>query len=329
LLLRIVLTGPVPLPGRQGWEAQSSSAGLFCTSVWLCRSERPWPSGSGSVQVQTDGIPPRIVTYAPPTQESSYPAIDYGRSDSPRDDRHARTMWRVVEETGNCCENYVTITPDGRLMDFGGTYVNVTGDRGKTPIVNGYYPPGERLREERLAEDFGVSRNPVREALRVVEAEGFIAILPRRGAIVRTPDLDSAQDMFLVRGRLETLAARLAAERATPEDVASLRELLSHAREATDAEDFVQVSELNSALHLRVIKISGNRWLASIATSLYLHVQWVFRISAADRAPHSWAEHTQLVDAIAAGDPEAAEAAARTHVHRAGAAASENVRTSG
>lgn len=195
----------------------------------------------------------------------------------------------------------------------------------RTRIVNGYYSPGERLREERLAEDFGVSRNPVREALRVVEAEGFIEILPRRGAIVRTPDLDSAQDMFLVRGELETLAARLAAERATPEGVASLRQLLSRAQKATDAEDFAQVSELNSALHLRVTELSGNRWLASIATSLYLHVQWVFRVSAVDRAPHSWAEHVQLVDAIAANDPVAAATAARTHVHRAGSAASENL----
>ncbi len=197
----------------------------------------------------------------------------------------------------------------------------------RSRIVNGHYPPGERLREERLADDFGVSRNPVREALRVVEAEGFIEMLPRRGAIVRTPDLDSVRDMFMVRGRLETLAARLAAERATPDDVASLRELLSRAREATDAEDFAQVSELNSALHLRVIEISGNRWLASIATSMYLHVQWVFRISAADRAPHSWAEHTQLVDAIAAGNAEEAEAAAWRHVNMAGSAASESLRS--
>lgn len=98
-----------------------------------------------SAWAQTDGIPARVVTYDPPTRQSTYPAVDYGNVGSPRDDRHARTTWRVVEETGNCCENYVTVTPDGRLMDFGGTYVNVTGDRGQTwrqvqpltPMVNG------------------------------------------------------------------------------------------------------------------------------------------------------------------------------------------------
>jgi len=188
-------------------------------------------------------------------------------------------------------------------------------------IVNGDYPPGERLTEDRLAEDFGVSRNPVREALRVVEAEGFVIMVPRRGAFVASPDATTIADMFAVRARLETLAARLAAERATATDVAGLRALLDDARAATDRVDFGKVAELNSELHLRVIEISGNRWLASIASALYLYVRWIFRIGAAHRAPHSWIEHIRLVDAIEAGDPDAAEAAAMAHVDAASAAA--------
>jgi DNA-binding GntR family transcriptional regulator len=188
-------------------------------------------------------------------------------------------------------------------------------------IVNGDYPPGERLTEDRLAVDFGVSRNPVREALRVVEAEGFVIMVPRRGAVVATPDAATIADLFAVRQRLEMLAARLAAERATPGDVAGLRHLLDEARVATEGVDLDTVAELNSAFHLRVIEISGNRWLASIASALYLHVQWVFRIGAAQRAPHSWIEHIHLVDTIEAGDLEAAEAAALAHVVAASAAA--------
>ncbi|UZJ25961.1 GntR family transcriptional regulator [Rhodococcus antarcticus] len=188
-------------------------------------------------------------------------------------------------------------------------------------IVNGDYPPGERLTEDRLAADFGVSRNPVREALRVVEAEGFVIMVPRRGAVVATPDATTIADLFAVRERLEMLAARLAAERATPGDVAGLRRLLDEARVATEGVDFDTVAELNSAFHLRVIEISGNRWLASIASALYLHVQWVFRIGAAQRAPHSWIEHIHLVDTIEAGDVDAAEAAALAHVVAASAAA--------
>jgi len=181
-------------------------------------------------------------------------------------------------------------------------------------IVNGDYPPGERLTEDRLAEDFGVSRNPVREALRVVQAEGFVNLVPRRGAFVALPDASTIADLFAMREQLETLAARLAAERATDADVADLRALLDAARDATERVDLS-----------RVIAISGNKWLASIATSLYLQVQWVFRIGAAHRAPHSWVEHIRLVDAIEAGEPGEAEAAARSHVHAASTAALENV----
>lgn len=190
-------------------------------------------------------------------------------------------------------------------------------------IVNGVYPPGERLTEDRLAADFGVSRNPVREALRVVQAEGFVSMVPRRGAFVALPDASTVSDMFAVRERLETLAARLAAERATTADVAHLRSLLEQARVATERVDFSRVAELNSELHLRVIASSGNKWLSSIANALYLQVHWIFRIGAAHRAPHSWIEHIRLVDAIEAGDPDEAEAAAKSHVDAASAAALE------
>jgi DNA-binding GntR family transcriptional regulator len=188
-------------------------------------------------------------------------------------------------------------------------------------IVDGEYAQGERLTETRLADDFGVSRNPVREALRVVAAEGFVHILPRRGAVVATLDETAVRDLFSVREQLETLAGGLAAERATPADVARLRRLLDEARAATEAKDFDQVAELNSAFHRAVIEVSGNRWLLSISAAMYHHVHWVFRVGAAQRAPHSWEEHIRLVDTIESGDPEAATIAARDHVAAAAKAA--------
>ncbi len=193
----------------------------------------------------------------------------------------------------------------------------------RTAIVNGDYPPGERLTEDRLAEDFGVSRNPIREALRVAEAEGFVVTIPRRGAVVATPTTETIADIFAVRARLEPMAARLAAERAAQADVAGLRSLLEEARRATEAGDFATISELNSQLHLRVIEISGNRWLSSMTRALYLHVQWVFHMGVAQRAPHSWQEHIALVDAIEAGDPDRAELTAMAHVDAAAVAARE------
>jgi DNA-binding GntR family transcriptional regulator len=188
-------------------------------------------------------------------------------------------------------------------------------------IVDGEYREGERLTETRLADDFGVSRNPVREALRVVEAEGFVQILPRRGAVVATLDETAVRDLFAVRQQLETLAAGLAAERATPAGIAMLRKLIEEANAATAAQDFDRVAELNSAFHRAVIEVSGNRWLHSISAAMYHHVHWVFRAGAAQRAPHSSEEHERLVDAIEAADAEAATTAAREHVEAAAKAA--------
>ncbi len=190
-------------------------------------------------------------------------------------------------------------------------------------IVDGVYPPGSRLTEDRLAEDFGVSRNPVREALRVAVADGLVTLSPRRGATVSVPDPSSVADLFVVRVGLEPLAARLAAERVTPADVARLRALLDEAARATDAGDLARVAQLNTDLHLAVVRLSGNRWLTTVVTPLYLHVQWVFRLGAEVRAPHSWREHIRLVDAIAAGDADGAEEAARSHVEAAARAAVE------
>jgi DNA-binding GntR family transcriptional regulator len=190
-------------------------------------------------------------------------------------------------------------------------------------IISGDYPPGERLTEDRLAEDFGVSRNPIREALRVAEAEGFVVILPRRGAVVASPSSATIDDIFAVRERLEPLAARLAAERATEGDVAALRAVVERARLATEHQDLRSVAELNSALHLQILEISGNPWLASISKALYLHVQWVFQMTVQVRAPHSWEEHIKLVDAIESGVGDVAESVALSHVGAASLAARE------
>jgi DNA-binding GntR family transcriptional regulator len=191
----------------------------------------------------------------------------------------------------------------------------------RTRIIDARYRPGERLTEDRLAADFGVSRNPVREALRVVEAEGFIELQPRRGAVVATPDEHAMRDMFATRAALEPLGARIAAERATAQELAALRRLLDDARDATNEGDFVRVAELNSALHHAVMQMSGNRWLVQFSTAMYRHVHWVFRLGAPARATHSWEEHVRLVEALEAHDPEAAERVARDHVHAAETAA--------
>jgi DNA-binding GntR family transcriptional regulator len=188
-------------------------------------------------------------------------------------------------------------------------------------IIEAHYRPGERLTEDRLAADFGVSRNPVREALRVVTAEGFIEVQPRRGAVVATPDEQAMRDLFQARSLIEPLAARVAAERGTDADLAALRDLLDQARIATEQGDFDRVAELNTELHRAVVVMSGNRWLAQFSTAMYRYVHWVFRLGAPGRAAHSWKEHVRLVEALEAHDPDAAEQAAAEHVRAAETAA--------
>ena len=96
-------------------------------------------------QVPPNGLPARVALVDFPKSKAAFDSIDYGSSTSRGDDRYARTTWRIVERTGNCCENYVTVNKEGRLFDFGGTYINFSDNRGKTwrqvqpltPLVNG------------------------------------------------------------------------------------------------------------------------------------------------------------------------------------------------
>jgi DNA-binding GntR family transcriptional regulator len=178
-------------------------------------------------------------------------------------------------------------------------------------IIDGAYEPGHRLTEERLAGDFGVSRNPVREAIRVLHAEGFLIAHPRRGAVVANLAAQDVVDLFDVRLSLEVLAARLAAQRAGAAGVVALDQLLTRSRAVRRG---VELAELNTRFHATVCSLSGNGLLAGIMESLHGRLQWVYRQSAEARAPYSLAEHEALAAAIRAGDVDAADAAARAHV---------------
>ena len=178
-------------------------------------------------------------------------------------------------------------------------------------IIDGEYAPGHRLTEDRLAEDFGVSRNPVREAIRVLEREGFLIALPRRGAVVASIDADDLENLFDVRLALEVLAAQLAAQRLDPDGATMLDALLAKAETTTTA---AELSELNTAFHAEVGRLSGNSLLTGIMESLHDRLRWIYRQTALERAHDSSAEHAAIAVAIRAGDAEAAAQAARRHV---------------
>ena len=191
---------------------------------------------------------------------------------------------------------------------------SLVSDELRRLVVTGELPPGSRIVEESLAARLGVSRNPVREALQALAAEGFVELLPRRGAVVAQITPEQAEDLFDVRTALEPLAARLAARRADADGIDRLRDVLERAREATDFGELDVLATCNTEFHSLVVELSGNDYLGLLVAPMARRVQWVFRTSAATRAPHSWIEHEELLRAIASGDEDYAEAVARSHV---------------
>ncbi len=184
-------------------------------------------------------------------------------------------------------------------------------------ILAGELSPGERLVEDRLAGRLGVSRNPVREAIRVLAAEGFVEVTPRRGAAVARLPAEEAEELFDVRMALEGLTARLSARKATPASAARLRAVLDSARVAVDEGRLDQVADLNTSFHAAVAETAGNAYLSLVVGPMLRRAQWVFQQTARHRAPHSWTEHLSLYEAIAEGDEAEAERRAIAHVDAA------------
>jgi DNA-binding GntR family transcriptional regulator len=181
-------------------------------------------------------------------------------------------------------------------------------------ILDGTLRPGERLIEDRLAEQLGVSRNPVREAIRVLEAEGFLDVAARRGSFVATLSAKQAADLFEIRLALEPLGARLAARETSPARIARMKEILAQAQAQPGRHDLDALSELHTELHSLIFEMTGNTYLIAMAIPMVKRGQWLLRQSAPLRTPSAWSEHHGLIAAIEAGDPDFAEAQARHHV---------------
>ncbi len=181
-------------------------------------------------------------------------------------------------------------------------------------IVDGTLEPGERLVEDRLAEMLDVSRNPIREAIRILEAEGFIDFQPRKGASVARLTARQAEDMFDLRLALEPMGARLAARRRDAAGVAEMKRILEEAQGHNPEHDRDELSDLHSRLHSLVFEMSDNPYLMSVALPMVKRGQWLLRRYAALEDPTAWDEHHAIIAAIEAGDEDLAELLARQHV---------------
>ncbi|MCF2527230.1 GntR family transcriptional regulator [Yinghuangia soli] len=181
-------------------------------------------------------------------------------------------------------------------------------------IVDVELQPGQRLVERDLAAEMEVSRIPLREALRRLEAEGLVVLVPQRGALVSPFTPADVRDLFDVRESLEVLAARLAAERADDAGLARLGARLDDARAATARGDRPAIAAANAAFHAAIVDLADSPLLTSLMRPLDARLQWLFRLTA-DRDPgEQCAEHEELYTAIAAHDTERAASYALRHV---------------
>jgi len=179
-------------------------------------------------------------------------------------------------------------------------------------IIAGSLRPGDRLVERELAERLGVSRVPVREAIRALVAEGFVHFETPRRTVVRRLTPHDVQELFELREALEVYAAGLAAARATAEDLAQVQELLDLAATATEAGDAEMITDVNSRLHDRIVAMAGNSLLTEALEPVAGRLRWMTRRN--EEWPQLLVEHRELYEAIASGDPDRARAHALAHV---------------
>ena len=192
--------------------------------------------------------------------------------------------------------------------------VELVADEVRRRIVEGAWEQGQRLVESQVAAELGVSRNPVREAFRSLQAEGFLEMEPRRGSRVAVLSADEAGHLFDVRAALEELAAGLAARRRDPADVAELGEVVRMGMDAAAEGRLADLPPMNTRYHQVLCRASGNPQLIAVMKPLRDRIQWVYAARVRDRAPASWDEHRLIVEAVAAGDEALARQRAARHI---------------
>jgi DNA-binding GntR family transcriptional regulator len=185
-------------------------------------------------------------------------------------------------------------------------------------ILGGRLAPGARLVETRLAQQFGVSQGPVREALRDLELFGFVVSTSFRGTQVRQISTQDLLEIYPIRAALEGVAAYAAASRIDDATLAQLADLIDVMREAANNDDHRTVVDTDRAFHAAIVTASGNRMLDHVWQMLRLSITTCVTHSVTHRSLHVIAErHVLLLEALRARDPERAEAAMRRHIEEA------------
>lgn len=184
-------------------------------------------------------------------------------------------------------------------------------------ILDGVLQPGDRLKEAELAEQFGISRTPVREALRRLETKGLLIHEPFRGMVVAHLESSAVSELYVMREILDTAAARLAAQHASETEIAAMEQQVS--RDRSIADDPQKLALSNRAFHVAIYRAAHNRFLVKSADALAeaLALLGPTTLSLEGRGAKSIEEHAAIVAAIKARDSETAGDAARDHIRSA------------
>lgn len=186
-------------------------------------------------------------------------------------------------------------------------------------IISAVLKPGERLMEIQMAEEMGVSRTPVREAIRKLELEGFVVMVPRKGAYVAGISIKDIADVFEIRAAMEGLAAGLAAERITEEELEQLERILVKIGECVQNNDLEKLIEVDTEFHDTLYKACRNERLVQIVSNLREQIQRArtASLSTPGRSKYALEEHKKIVEAVSERNVELAQMLAREHIENA------------
>jgi DNA-binding GntR family transcriptional regulator len=177
------------------------------------------------------------------------------------------------------------------------------------------HPEEIRLDERQLSQALGVSRTPIREAMTLLEQEGFLRTEPRRGIFIVRKTKKQIIEMIEMWAALESMAARLATINASDAEIAELRRMFDEFRTTTPADHIDEYSDANIAFHQAIIRLSGSNLMGKTIENLFIHVRAIRKmtISQSDRAARSIIDHMRIIEALEARDTELAERLVRQH----------------
>jgi len=190
----------------------------------------------------------------------------------------------------------------------------------KTAIIKGKFKPGEKIPEGELAESMGISRTPLREAFRKLENEGFIKIIPRKGAVVADIDTEEAINLYEIKSTLEGLAARLAAANMKEKDIGKLEKINDELKQLIDKNDLESFYRVHTRFHEGFVKLCGNKRLIQMISNLNDHFNrfGIISLTLPGQFENAIEQHAQIIEAFKSGDQTLVEKKVKTNVMTGG-----------